>query len=172
MGGSVATTPHLQQDDAPLASPLVSVVIPCLDEELTIGHVVDVAWRALHTAGVSGEVIVSDNGSADGSCDTARAHGARVVHEPVRGYGAALRRGCDEAQGRFIVIGDADESYDFSQMGPFLHELTAGADLVMGTRTRGTILPGAMPWKNRYIGNPALTGILNLFFRSGIDGFE
>jgi hypothetical protein len=164
----VATIPDLQQASAPLGSPLVSVVIPCLDEELTIGAVVAAGWRALQASGVSGEVIVADNGSADGSRDAASANGARVVREAVRGYGAALRRGCDEARGRFIVIGDADESYDFSQIGPFLRELAEGADLVMGTRTRGTIAPGAMPWKNRYIGNPLSTGLLRKLYGTSV----
>ena len=103
--------------------PLVSIVIPCLDEAGTIGHVVDVARAAINSADVAGEVVVVDNGSADASREEAAAHGARVVRESVRGYGSALRRGCDEALGRFIVIGDADESYDFSQIGPFLDEL-------------------------------------------------
>jgi len=149
-------------------APIVSVVIPCLDEAETIGRVVDAALVAFGAAGVAGEVIVADNGSTDGSQELAETHGARVVHETVKGYGSALRRGCDDAAGMFIVIGDADESYDFSQIGPFLDELSGGADLVMGTRTRGTIMPGAMPWKNRYIGNPLSTGLLNRLFRADV----
>ena len=90
------------------------------------------------------------------------------MRESIKGYGSALRRGCDEAAGTYIVMGDADESYDFSQIGPFLEELRGGADLVMGTRTRGTIMPGAMPWKNRYIGNPLSTGLLNRLFRADV----
>jgi len=164
----VATTPQSRQGSALVASPLVSVVIPCLNEERTIGRVGDTAWRAIHASGVSAEVIVADNGSVDRSSDEATAHGARVVHEAVRGYGAALRRGCDEAVGQRIVIGDADESYDFAQIDPFLRQLEAGADLVMGTRTRGTILPGAMPWKNRYIGNPLSTGLLRRLYGTAV----
>jgi glycosyltransferase involved in cell wall biosynthesis len=149
-------------------APMVSVVIPCLDEAATIGRVVDAARGSFGAAGVTGEVIVADNGSTDGSQELAAAHGARVVREPVKGYGSALRRGCDEATGMYIVIGDADESYDFSQIGPFVEALRSGADLVMGTRTRGTIMPGAMPWKNRYIGNPLSTGLLNRLFRADV----
>jgi uncharacterized membrane protein len=147
---------------------MVSVVIPCLDEAATIGRVVDAARGSFGAAGVTGEVIVADNGSTDGSQELAAAHGARVVREPVKGYGSALRRGCDDATGMYIVIGDADESYDFSQIGPFVEALRSGADLVMGTRTRGTIMPGAMPWKNRYIGNPLSTGLLNRLFRADV----
>lgn len=147
---------------------MVSVVIPCLDEAETIGRVVDAARESFDAVGVAGEVVVADNGSIDGSRELASAHGARVVREPVKGYGSALRRGCDEATGTYIVTGDADESYDFSQIGPFLDALRAGADLVMGTRTRGTIMPGAMPWKNRYIGNPLSTGLLNRLFRADV----
>jgi glycosyltransferase involved in cell wall biosynthesis len=146
----------------------VSVVIPCLNEARTIGAVVDVARAAIADVGITGEVVVADNGSVDGSRDIAAAHGARIVEEPVRGYGSALRRGCDEAFGSVILIGDADESYDFGQIGRFLEELDTGADLVMGTRTRGTILPGAMPWKNRYVGNPVSTGLLNRLFRAHV----
>jgi len=110
--------------------------------------------------GVVDEVIVVDNGSSDGSQAIASAHGARVIDETTRGYGSALRRGCDEARGRFLVMGDADASYDFSEIGPFLDALQAGGDLVLGSRTRGSIDPGAMPWKNRYIGNPVSTKLL------------
>jgi glycosyltransferase involved in cell wall biosynthesis len=146
----------------------VSIVIPCLNEANTIGAVVDTARAALSDTGIPGEVVVADNGSGDNSKAIAAAHGARVVEEHTKGYGSALRRGCDEALGSIIVMGDADESYDFGQLGGFLDEILGGADLVMGTRTRGTILPGAMPWKNRYIGNPVSTGLLNRLFRADV----
>src|SRR5262245_16134408 len=133
---------------------LVSVVIPCLNEAETLGRCIDSAIEGLRVAGVYGEIVVVDNGSTDGSQEIARRHGARVVDESVKGYGSALKRGCDEALAPFIIMGDADESYDFSQIEPFVEELQRGADLVMGTRIKGSILPGAMPWKNRYIGNP------------------
>jgi Glycosyl transferase family 2 len=147
---------------------LVSVVIPCLNEAGTLGRCIDSAIGGMKAAGVYGEVVVVDNGSTDGSQGIARAHGARVIDEPVMGYGSALRRGCDEAKAPFILMGDADESYDFTQIEPFIEELQRGADLVMGTRIKGAILPGAMPWKNRYIGNPLSTGLLNRLFRSDV----
>jgi glycosyl transferase family 2 len=139
----------------------LSIIIPCLNEARTLGGVIDVANAAIQELDVSGEVIVVDNGSSDGSQALASAHGARVIDETTRGYGSALRRGCDEARGRFLVMGDADASYDFSEIGPFLDALQAGGDLVLGSRTRGSIDPGAMPWKNRYIGNPVSTKLLN-----------
>jgi glycosyl transferase family 2 len=148
--------------------PLLSVVIPCLNEADTVGPCIDAAIAAMQGAGVTGEILVVDNGSTDGSQDIATARGARVVLEPIKGYGSALRRGCEEARGTYIVMGDADESYDFSQIEPFIDGLRDGADLVMGTRIRGTILPGAMPWKNRYVGNPLSTGLLNRLFRAGV----
>ena len=149
-------------------SPLLSVVIPCLNEADTVGPCIDAAINAMRAAGVTGEILVVDNGSTDGSQEIATARGARVVLEPIKGYGSALRRGCEEARGTYIVMGDADESYDFSQIEPFIDGLRDGADLVMGTRIRGTILPGAMPWKNRYVGNPLSTGLLNRLFRAGV----
>ena len=155
-------------DPTSAGSPLLSVVIPCLNEADTVGRCIDSATAAMQSAGVTGEILVVDNGSTDGSQDIATARGARVVLEPVKGYGSALRRGCEEARGSFIVMGDADESYDFSQIEPFIDGLRNGADLVMGTRIRGTILPGAMPWKNRYVGNPLSTGLLNRLFRAGV----
>jgi hypothetical protein len=146
----------------------VSVVMPCLNEARTVGRCVDKAMRALRELGVSGEVVVADNGSSDGSQDIACAHGARVVHVDRRGYGSALQQGIAAAHGRFVIMGDADDSYDFSDLGPFIDRLRQGDDLVMGNRFRGGIRPGAMPWLHRYVGNPVLTGILNLFFHSPI----
>ena len=115
-----------------------------------------------------GEVVIADNGSNDGSQQIARDHGARVIEVAKRGYGHALRAGIHAARGRYIIMGDSDDSYDFSELGPFVDRLRGGYDLVMGNRFRGGILPGAMPWLHRYVGNPLLTGILNLFFRSPI----
>jgi glycosyltransferase involved in cell wall biosynthesis len=155
--------PESSADDIEL-----SVVMPCLNESRTVGRCVDKALTALQTLGVKGEVIVADNGSSDGSPAIAREHGARVVPVEPRGYGSALQAGIAAARGRYIIMGDADESYDFSQLEPFLKQLRAGDDLVMGNRFRGGIRPGAMPWLHRYVGNPVLTGILNLFFRSPI----
>ena len=149
-------------------APLLTVVIPCLNEAATIGRCVGDALSAMRTAQIAGEVVVVDNGSTDGSPAIAAEVGARVVVEAIPGYGSALRRGCDEARGSFILMGDGDESYDFSQLEPFVEGLRGGADLVMGTRIRGTIMPGAMPWKNRYIGNPLSTGLLNRFFRAEV----
>ena len=150
------------------ADPSLSIVIPCLNEADTLGGCIDAAIEGMKSAGINGEVLVVDNGSVDGSQDIARTRGARVVNEVKKGYGSALRRGCDEARGRYILMGDADASYDFTQIGSFIEGLRAGADLVMGTRIKGAILPGAMPWKNRYIGNPVSTGLLNRLFRADI----
>jgi hypothetical protein len=146
----------------------VSVVMPCLNEARTLGRCIDKAKRSLEELEVTGEVIVADNGSHDGSPEIARVHGARVIRVERKGYGSALQAGIAAARGRYVIMGDADDSYDFSQLGPFLDRLREGDDLVMGNRFRGGIRPGAMPWHHRFIGNPILTGILNLFFRSPI----
>jgi hypothetical protein len=150
----------------------VSIVLPCLDEALSLGHCIANAREALARLGalhgLRGEIVVADNGSTDGSQRLAADLGARVVAIRERGYGAALIGGCEAASGRFLLMGDADGSYDFADGVAMVGALLDGADLCMGSRFRGGIAPGAMPWKNRYIGNPALTGILNLFFRSGI----
>src|SRR5262249_2460237 len=146
----------------------VSVVMPCLNEALTVGRCVAKAVAALQKMGVRGEVLVADNGSSDGSPAIAKEHGAWVVHVEPRGDGRALQAGIAGARGRYIIMGDADESYDFSDLYPFVERLRAGDELVMGNRFRGGIRPGAMPWLHRYIGNPILTGILNLFFHSPI----
>lgn len=146
----------------------VSVVMPCLNEGNTIGACIQKALEAFQQEGLAGEVIVCDNGSTDDSAIIARSLGARVVHEPARGYGSAYLKGIAEAKGRYIVIGDSDNTYDFSELGGFVDLLRDGYDLVMGSRFKGRILPGAMPWAHQYIGNPALTGILNVFFRTGV----
>jgi glycosyltransferase involved in cell wall biosynthesis len=146
----------------------ISVVMPCLNEARTVGACIDKAILALRALGVRGEVVIADNGSNDGSQQIAHDHGARVIDVARRGYGHALRAGIQAARGRYIIMGDSDDSYDFSQLGPFVDRLRGGYDLIMGNRFRGGILPGAMPWLHRYVGNPILTGILNLFFRSPI----
>ena len=146
----------------------VSVVMPCLNEAGTIGVCVERARQALSDIGAQGEIIVVDNGSTDGSPEIASANGAQVVHQPVRGYGSAYSKGIAEARGHHIIIGDSDNTYDFGEIGRFLKPLQQGYDLVMGSRFKGKILPGAMPWSHQYIGNPVLTGILNLLFRAGV----
>jgi glycosyltransferase involved in cell wall biosynthesis len=145
----------------------VSVVIPCLNEAASIERCVSRAREALEGHGWRGEVIVADNGSDDGSAELAKAAGALVVFEPRRGYGSAYLAGFAAATGDYIVMADADLTYDFGDIPRFVEELDGGADLVMGNRMKG-IQPGAMPWLHRYVGNPALTGILNLFFRTGV----
>ena len=146
----------------------VSVVIPCLNEANSLGICVEKARKALLEARLRGEVIVADNGSTDGSIEIAQKTGARVVPVVQRGYGSALKAGIRAARGAFIVMGDADDSYDFSDVPRFVEEWRKGNDVVMGNRFAGEIKPGAMPWHHKYIGNPGLTALLNLLFRSGI----
>src|SRR6478736_2637383 len=135
----------------------LTVVIPCLNEALTITGCVREAMDALASAGIAGEVVVADNGSTDGSQALATAAGARVVPIAVKGYGNALRGGIAAARGKYVIMGDADGSYDFSHLPRFVERLRAGADLVMGNRFLGGIQPGAMPWKKKHIGNPVLS---------------
>ena len=142
----------------------VSVVMPCLNEAASVARCVAQARAALERSGLSGEVVVADNGSEDGSPALAAAAGARVVHATTRGYGAAYLAGLKAARGHYLVLGDADGSYDFADVPAFVAELREGHDLVLGSRFAGQILPGAMPWLHRYVGNPVLTGILGLFF--------
>src|SRR6476469_1492909 len=148
-------------------APFVSVVIPCLNEEENIAQCVRDARSALLAGGLQGEVIVVDNDSEDRSAEIAEAAGARVVFEPWRGYGCAYRAGFAAARGDYIVMADADLTYDFGEISRFVAELSAGAQLVMGDRM-DNIKPGAMPWLHRYVGNPVLTGILNFLFRTGV----
>ncbi|HEV7667303.1 MAG TPA: glycosyltransferase family 2 protein [Thermoanaerobaculia bacterium] len=153
---------------SPAESIEISVVMPCLNEAGSVGICVEKALRALAAMGASGEVVVVDNGSTDGSPEIAERAGARVVHESRRGYGSAYLRGFAEARGRYLVMGDSDDSYDFLDIARFIAPLRAGKDLVMGTRLGGKILPGAMPWTHRWIGNPILSGMLKLLFRTKI----
>jgi len=148
--------------------PLVTVVIPCLNEAMNIAQCVRQAWYALESNDIPGEVVVADNGSTDGSARLAAHVGARVVHEPRRGYGSAYRAGFAAAAGRYIVMADADLTYDFSEIPRFVERLEGGAELVMGDRM-DNIHPGAMPWLHRYVGNPVLTGLLNALFRTGVN---
>jgi glycosyltransferase involved in cell wall biosynthesis len=149
------------------SQPLVSVVIPCLNEEQSIAVCVRSARRILEENGISGEVIVADNGSEDDSVALAAAEGASVVHEERRGYGSAYLAGFAAANGTYIITADADETYDFAEIPRFVAALENGADMVIGNRMNN-IVPGAMPWLHRYIGNPVLSGFLNLLYRSGI----
>jgi len=146
----------------------LSVVIPCLNEQGTIATCVRKALQAMHSQAIKGEVIVVDNGSTDNSVAEALRAGARVLHQEVRGYGAALTKGFNDARGTYIIMGDADDTYDFSIIGDFLVPLQQGKQFVMGSRFRGKILPGSMPWLHRYIGTPLLTFIINIFFKSSI----
>jgi glycosyltransferase involved in cell wall biosynthesis len=146
-------------DAPPLAdtAPRVSAVMPCLNEELTLARCIRKAQQCFLDLGVSGEVIIADNGSSDRSVSIAIGLGARVVHQPLPGYGAALMMGIEAARGEYVVIADADDSYDWLAMKPFLERLDAGSDLVIGNRFRGGIGPGAMPPLHRYLGNPVLS---------------
>lgn len=160
-------TPQASSVSAGTEAPRVSVVIPCLNEAENIEECVARAQRVLAEAGLSGEVIVADNASDDGSPELAKNAGALVVHEPRRGYGSAYLAGFAAARGEYVVMADADLTYDWNEIPHFVAKLDEGADLVMGDRM-DNIHPGAMPWLHRYVGNPVLSGILNLFFRTGV----
>ena len=152
---------------APPRTPTVSVVIPCLNESQSIERCVTEARAALAAGGYDGEVVVADNGSEDGSAELAERAGAVVVHEPRRGYGSAYLAGLNAARGDYIVMADADLTYDFGDIPRFVEEMRGGAEMVIGNRM-DNIKPGAMPALHRYVGNPLLSGILNLFFRTGV----
>jgi len=150
----------------------LTILMPCLDEAETIGTCVAKAQAFLREAGVHGEVLVADNGSNDGSPDIARAAGARVVHVARTGYGSALREGIAQARGTYVVMGDADDSYDLLHLQPFLDKLREGYQLVMGNRFRGGIAPGAMPPLHRYVGNPVLSSVGRVFYGSKVGDFH
>ena len=165
---SLAADPGMVFPAGPAGGIEVSAVMPCLNEELTLTLCIRKAQAAFDALGVRGEVIVADNGSTDRSVEIAEALGARVVIETVRGYGAALRAGIRAARGRVIVMGDSDDSYDWSAIEPFVRKISEGYDLVIGNRFRGGIEPGAMPPLHRYLGNPVLSVIARIAFRMNI----
>jgi hypothetical protein len=150
----------------------LTILLPCLNEAETLAGCVQEALDALRSHHLNGEVVVADNGSTDGSQEIAVRRGARVVRVEEKGYGRALQGGIAAARGRYILMGDADGSYDFTHAGRFVEKLREGWDIVMGNRFLGGIQSGAMPWKNRYIGNPLLTGIGRLFFRCPVGDFH
>ncbi|NYI57538.1 glycosyltransferase family 2 protein [Cellulomonas soli] len=150
----------------------LTILMPCLNEAETLETCIRKALGYLERAGVDGEVLIADNGSTDGSQAIATGLGARVVDIPEKGYGAALIGGIEAARGVFVIMGDADDSYDFSSLDPFVEQLRGGAQLVMGNRFRGGIEPGAMPPLHKYLGNPVLSGIGALFFKPGVRDFH
>lgn len=152
--------------------PELSVVMPCLNEAETLARCIGKAQQCFKAMQVAGEVVIADNGSTDGSQGIAEHLGARVVTVQAKGYGNALRGGIEAARGKYVIIGDSDDSYDFSVLEPFIKSLREGNDLVMGNRFKGTIMPGAMPWKHRWIGNPVLTGIGRILFRCPAGDFH
>ena len=149
-------------------NPLVSVVMPCLNEQKGLGTCIEKAKFSLKYLGIPGEVIIADNGSTDNSVAIAKGLGARVVYQPLRGYGAAYLAGLGAAQGKYIVMGDSDDTYDFTDIARFFLPLKNGYDFVIGDRFKGSMPREAMPWANRYIGNPILSGLLRLLFRTDI----
>ncbi len=150
----------------------LTILMPCLNEAETLAVCIGKARGFLERTGIAGEVLIADNGSTDGSQDIATGAGARVVAVPTKGYGAALSAGIESARGRFVIMGDADDSYDFANLDAFVAALRAGSQLVMGNRFRGGIAPGAMPWHHKYIGNPVLSFLGKLFFRTKASDFH
>lgn len=157
-----------QPDDGPL----VSALIPCLNEQATIGICIRKVFGAFAARGIAGEVVVGDNGSTDRSVEIAKASGARVVHQPVKGYGAAITAAAAAAKGKYLIMADADDSYDWSAIDPFIDALEDGAELVMGNRFAGGIEQGAMPPLHRYLGNPVLSAVARWLHRSPVRDFH
>ena len=153
-------------------SPLVSAIIPCLNEELTLAICINKVIEAFNRRGIKGEVIIGDNGSTDKSVKIAKSLGARVIHQPIKGYGAAISAAAHAAKGKYLIMADADDSYDWSQIDVFFDALENGADFVMGNRFAGGIEPGAMPALHRYLGNPLLSGIARRLYHSPIRDFH
>ncbi len=165
----------LSESESVLQSTDITILIPCLNEAETISNCIAEAWTAISDTGMTGEIIVADNGSTDGSVEIAQNAGARVVHILEKGYGHALAEGIQAAYGQYILMGDADGSYDFTELSGFMEKLYQGFDLVIGCRfprCGGRVNPGAMPWKHRWIGNPVLSFLGKLFFSSPVDDFH
>lgn len=150
----------------------LSVVMPCLNEHETIGICVEKAMRAMRENNINGEVVIADNGSTDGSQEIAKNLGARIVDVEEKGYGSALQGGIKDARGKFIIMGDSDDSYDFLGIAPFVEKMREGYDLVMGNRFKGGIKPGAMPFLHKWLGNPVLSFVGRLFFNTNIGDFH
>jgi glycosyltransferase involved in cell wall biosynthesis len=150
----------------------LTILMPCLNEAETIEVCIKRAAKLLDEYGIKGEILISDNGSTDGSQEIARRLGARITQCPLRGYGAALQYGIEQAEGDFIIMGDSDDSYHFDEAWPMIQQLRQGYDVCMGTRLKGTIMPNAMPTLNRYLGNPVLTGIGKLLFQTKLSDFH
>jgi glycosyltransferase involved in cell wall biosynthesis len=150
----------------------LTILMPCLNEAETLAACISKAKMFLQKENVHGEILIADNGSTDGSQEIAEQLGARVISVPTRGYGAALKSGIEQAAGRYIIMGDADDSYDFLHLKPFILKLREGYDLVMGNRFKGGIIEGAMPFLNRYLGNPVLSFVGRIFFKSHIGDFH
>lgn len=159
-------------EESPMHNPIVSIVIPCLNEAETLATVIQKTAAGLQRQGIIGEIIVADNGSTDGSQEIARAEGATVVHVPQRGYGAALHGGISVARASYVVMGDADDSYDLAAIEPFLEHLRNGADVVMGNRFAGRIMPKAMPWLHQWLGNPVLSWLGRTLYASNVGDFH
>ena len=157
--------------ELPTAPLELSVVMPCLNEAETLQVCIEKAQSSLRALNLEGEVVIADNGSTDGSQEIAARLGARVISVVAKGYGNALMGGITAAHGKYIIMADADDSYDFTGLGPFVEKLREGYDLVMGNRFKGGIKPGAMPPLHKYLGNPVLTGIGRLFFHSSLRRF-
>ncbi len=170
MSAAARSSEDFVHADAPPVE--LTILMPCLNEAETLAVCIRKATAFLAKHGIAGEVLVADNGSTDGSQDIARACGARVVDVPRRGYGAALHHGSLAAKGLYVIMGDSDDSYDFADLLAFVEKLRSGCDLVMGNRFQGGIKPGAMPWKNRWIGNPILSTIGRLFFHCPVGDFH
>jgi hypothetical protein len=175
----VAVALRAETDRQPVALPVkdsetieVSVVMPCLNEAETLETCILKAQRAIREANIAGEIVVADNGSTDGSVEIAERLGARVVNVRAKGYGNALMGGIAVASGKYVVMGDADDSYDFGHVPRFVEQLRKGADVVMGNRFRGGIEPGAMPFLHKYLGNPVLSGVGKLLFKSPVGDFH
>ncbi|HIG66089.1 MAG: glycosyltransferase family 2 protein [Verrucomicrobiales bacterium] len=150
----------------------LTILMPCLDEAETLAVCIEKAQSFIKQHNIDGEVVIADNGSTDGSIEIAESLGARVVHVPIRGYGAALQKGIEEAKGEYVIMGDSDDSYDFSDLMPYVEQLRAGYDLVMGNRFKGGIAKGAMPFLHKYLGNPVLSFLGRLFFKIPVGDFH